>query len=68
MLQSPSTQAAIVTIDLTWIDDLDETDIQNDMDFVFVKQENSESDTSNPEASQNRAVSLFFHAQSYFNV
>lgn len=60
MMFSPSTQAAIVTIDLTWIDDMNETDLQNDMDFVFVKQENSE-------AQQHTSVSLIFHVLSPVN-
>lgn len=64
---SPSTPAAIDIIDLTWIDDMDETDLQTDMDFVFVKQENLEGEASNPEAKQNRTVSLTFYVESHVN-
>ncbi|XP_066151070.1 uncharacterized protein [Euwallacea fornicatus] len=32
----------IETIDLTWIDDIDTAELQKDIDFVFVKQENEE--------------------------
>lgn len=64
---SPSTHAAIDIIDLTWIDDVNETDLQNDMDFVFVKQENLEGEASNPEAEQNRTVSLTFYGESHVN-
>ncbi|XP_066254485.1 uncharacterized protein [Euwallacea similis] len=41
-IDSSSMENNIETIDLTWIDDIDTADLQKDIDFVFVKQENEE--------------------------